>query len=90
MNISDIMTIGQHALWVTVMIASPVLLAGLAAGLVISIFQAATQINEMTLSFVPKIVVMGVVMLLAGSWMLNTLMDFTVRLVHSIPGLISG
>jgi len=90
MTISDIMTVGQHALWVTMLIAAPVLLAGLAAGLLISILQAATQINEMTLSFVPKIVVMGGVLLFAGSWMLNTLMDFTVRLVHSIPGLIGG
>ena len=54
------------------------------------ILQAATQVNELTLSFVPKVLVMALVLLLAGSWMLNTLMDFTVRLVHSIPGLIGG
>jgi flagellar biosynthetic protein FliQ len=90
MNISDIMAVGQHALWVMILIAAPLLLSGLVAGLLISILQAATQVNELTLSFVPKILVMALVLLLAGSWMLNTLMDFTVRLVHSIPGLIGG
>lgn len=90
MNISDIMTVGQHALWVTILLAAPLLLSGLVVGLLISILQAATQVNELTLSFVPKVLVMALVLLLAGSWMLNTLMDFTVRLVHSIPGLIGG
>lgn len=90
MNISDIMAVGQHALWVMILIAAPLLLSGLVVGLLISILQAATQVNELTLSFVPKLLVMSLVLLLAGSWMLNTLMDFTVRLVHSIPGLIGG
>ncbi len=90
MNISDIMAVGQHALWVTILLAAPLLLSGLVVGLLISILQAATQVNELTLSFVPKVLVMALVLLLAGSWMLNTLMDFTVRLVHSIPGLIGG
>lgn len=90
MNISDIMAIGQHALWVMILLAAPLLLSALVAGLLISILQAATQVNELTLSFVPKILVMALVLLLAGSWMLNTLMDFTVRLVRSIPGLIGG
>lgn len=90
MSIGSIMAIGQHALWVTMLVSAPLLLSGLAIGLVISILQAATQINEMTLSFIPKILVMGVVVLVAGGWMLHVLIDFTIRLFHSIPGFISG
>ncbi len=90
MHVSEIMSIGQQALLVTMLVAAPLLVAGLVAGLVISILQAATQINELTLSFIPKIFVMGVVLLLAGSWMLHILMDFTANLVRSIPGVISG
>lgn len=90
MNVTEIMSIAQQALLVTMLVAAPLLLAGLVAGLVVSILQAATQINELTLSFIPKIFIMGVVLLLAGSWMLHILMDFTVNLVRSIPGVIGG
>jgi flagellar biosynthetic protein FliQ len=70
------------------MLAAPMLLSALATGLIVAIFQAATQINEMTLGFVPKIVVMFITMIIAGPWMLTTMTDYIRRLYNSIPGLI--
>lgn len=84
------MAIGQHALWVMMLLAAPLLLSGLIVGLIVSILQAATQINEMTLSFIPKILVMGVVVLVAGGWMLHVLVDYTFSLIHSIPEIVNG
>ena len=81
-------TIGQQAIEVTILVSAPLLLAALAVGLLVSIFQAATQINEMTLSFIPKLLVMFITLAVAGPWMLNVLMDYTRRLFASIPGLI--
>lgn len=83
-----VMEIGRQALEATLFLAGPPLLAALAVGLIISIFQAATQINEATLQFVPKLVVMFIVLLLAGPWMLQYLMDYIERLFQSIPQLI--
>ncbi|HUL10694.1 MAG TPA: flagellar biosynthesis protein FliQ [Methylococcaceae bacterium] len=83
-----IVSLGQQAITVTVQLTAPILLATLAVGLVIAMFQAATQINEMTLSFVPKLVVMALIMLLAGPWMLRLLIDYTQNLIRSIPELI--
>jgi flagellar biosynthesis protein FliQ len=83
-----VMTIGRHALEVTVMLAMPLLLVVLAVGLLVGIFQAATQINEMTLSFIPKLVAMAATLLIAGPWMLNQLVSYTRELIESIPGLI--
>lgn len=88
MTPESVVTIGQQALEVTILVSAPLLLAALAVGLLVSIFQAATQINEMTLSFIPKLLVMFVVLVVAGPWMLNMLMDYTRRLFSSIPGLI--
>ena len=68
--------------------AGPLLLASLLTGLLVSIFQAATQINEMTLTFIPKLIVMFVVLVLLGPWTLELMVDFMVRLFNSIPGLI--
>ncbi len=82
------MDIGQKALEVTVLLAAPPLLAALVVGLVISMFQAATQINEMTLAFVPKLVVLVAVMIFAGPWMLAVITDYTQQLFEAIPGLI--
>ena len=82
------MTIGQQALEITLLVSAPLLLSALAVGLLVSIFQAATQINEMTLSFIPKLLVMFFVLVVAGPWMLNLLMDYTRRLFTSIPGLV--
>ncbi|MEO8039828.1 MAG: flagellar biosynthesis protein FliQ [Betaproteobacteria bacterium] len=77
----------QQALEVLVLIAAPPLLTALFVGLLISVFQAATQINEMTLSFIPKLLSMFAVLVLAGPWMLSTLIDFTRRLFAAIPTL---
>lgn len=83
-----IVTLGKHALEVTLVMMSLLLLPALAVGLLVSILQAATQINEMTLSFIPKLLAMFAVMILAGPWMLATMVDFTRRLFSSIPQLI--
>jgi flagellar biosynthetic protein FliQ len=83
-----VMEIGRQAIEVTLLIAAPMLIVALVVGLIISIFQAATQINESTLQFVPKLVAMFIVLLLAGPWMLQYLMDYIQRLFGSIPQLI--
>lgn len=85
MSPESVMTIGQQALEITFMVSAPLLLAALATGLVVSIFQAATQINEMTLSFIPKLLVMFAVMILAGPWMLGVMLDYMQRLYAGIP-----
>lgn len=69
-------------------ISFPILMGGLLAGLIISIFQATTQINEMTLSFVPKIIVVAVIIVLLMPWMTNTMVDFTLRLFDKIPHFV--
>jgi flagellar biosynthetic protein FliQ len=84
----SVMTIGQQAIEITLLVSAPLLLSALAVGLLVSIFQAATQINEMTLSFIPKLLVMFFVLVVGGPWMLNLLMDYTRRLFTSIPGLV--
>jgi len=78
----------QQALEVTLLISAPLLLAALLTGLVVSVFQAATQINEMTLSFIPKLLAIFATLVLAGPWMLNVMVDFMRRLFSAIPGLI--
>ncbi|WP_027456382.1 flagellar biosynthesis protein FliQ [Dechloromonas agitata] len=83
-----VMEIGHQAIEVTLLIAAPMLVTALVVGLIISIFQAATQLNESTLQFVPKLVAMFVVLLLAGPWMLQYLIDYIQRLFGSIPQLI--
>ena len=83
-----VMSIGQQALEVMVLLAAPMLLAALAVGLAIGMLQAATQINEMTLSFIPKLIALVVVLWLAGPWMLEVVMTYTRRLIGSIPLLI--
>ncbi|MBK7900816.1 MAG: flagellar biosynthesis protein FliQ [Azonexus sp.] len=83
-----VMEIGRQAIEVTLVVAAPLLLAGLVVGLIISIFQAATQLNEATLQFVPKLVVMLLTLLLLGPWMLQYLIDYIQRLFSSIPQLI--
>jgi flagellar biosynthesis protein FliQ len=88
MTPETVMTIGRHALELTVLLAAPLLLVVLAVGLLVGIFQAATQINEMTLSFIPKLIAMAVTLLICGSWMLSELVSYTRDLIQSIPGLI--
>ncbi len=88
MSPDSVMTLGQQALKLTLMLSAPLLLTALAVGLMVGLFQAATQIQEMTLSFIPKLLAMGVAFLLAGPWMLRILMDFTRQLILDMPGLI--
>ncbi|MBK7646619.1 MAG: flagellar biosynthesis protein FliQ [Betaproteobacteria bacterium] len=83
-----VMEIGRQAIEVTLLISAPMLLTALIVGLIVSIFQAATQLNESTLQFVPKLVAMFVVLLLAGPWILQYLIDYIQRLFGSIPQLI--
>ena len=89
MTPDTIMTIGSRALEMTLALAAPLLLAALITGVVIGAFQAATQINEMTLSFIPKLVAISVTLAIAGPWMLKTLVGYTRELILSIPGLIN-
>ncbi len=88
MTPETVMTIGRHALEITVLLAAPLLLVALGIGLLVGIFQAATQINEMTLSFIPKLIGMAAALLIAGPWMLSQLVGYTRQLILSIPGLI--
>ncbi|MFZ2973804.1 MAG: flagellar biosynthesis protein FliQ [Ferribacterium limneticum] len=83
-----VMEIGRQAIEVTLVMAAPMLLSALVVGLIVSIFQAATQLNEATLQFVPKLIVMFMVLILVGPWMLEYMMDYIQRLFESIPQLI--
>jgi flagellar biosynthetic protein FliQ len=80
-----VMDIGRQAVEMTLLLSAPMLLAALVIGLIVSIFQAATQINEQTLSFIPKLVGMFLILLLAGPWMLQMMVDYMRRLFESIP-----
>jgi flagellar biosynthetic protein FliQ len=84
-----VIALGQQALQVTALLSAPLLISVLAIGLLVGMFQAATQINEMTLSFIPKLIVLAVVLALAGSWMLSIIVDFMRQIFESIPALIS-
>ena len=88
MTPESVMTMGRTAMEVTLMISAPLLLVALIIGLIISIFQAATQINEATLSFIPKLVGIFIALVLAGPWMLSTMLDYMRQVFTSIPGLI--
>ena len=88
MTPETVMTIGQRALEITILLSAPLLLAALIIGLLVGVFQAATQINEMTLSFIPKLIGMAGTLVVAGSWMLKLIVSYTRELFESIPGLI--
>ena len=88
MTPESVMTIGQQAMELTLMVSAPMLLTGLIIGLIVSIFQAATQINEMTLSFIPKLVGMFGVLIISGPWMIGILLDYMTRLFSSIPYMV--
>ncbi len=89
MSPGSIISISEHAIWTSLWLSLPLLGVALIVGVLISIFQAATQINEMTLSFVPKILAMALVAIVAGPWMLQLMMSFTTHLFEQIPQLIS-
>ena len=83
-----VLTVARESLTVTILVAAPLLLAALVTGVLVGVLQAATQINEMTLTFIPKLLAMFVVLVVAGPWMINTLMDYTIRLFTSIPNAV--
>lgn len=89
MTPESVMTMGRHAMEVTLMIAAPMLLVALIIGLVVSIFQAATSINEQTLSFIPKLIGIFVALVLAGPWMLTIMTDYMRSIFTGIPGMVS-
>jgi len=89
MTPETVITIGQQALWVTMMLAAPLLGSALAIGLLVGMIQAATQINEMTLSFIPKLLVLVIALIVAGPWMLTVIVNYTEQMMEQIPSLIS-
>lgn len=87
MDSAAVVDLARQALWMTMLISGPLLVVGLLVGLVIGIFQAATSINEQTLSFIPKIVLMGLTLAITGGWMINTMVDYTKGIFIRIPSL---
>ncbi len=88
MTPETVIDVGRDALWVIALLSAPLLLSALAVGLFVGMIQAATQIQEMTLTFIPKLIVLALALLVSGSWMINVLTDFSTTLIQSIPDLI--
>ena len=88
MTQDTVMTLAAQAMWMTILLSAPLLLSALLVGLLVGMFQAATQINEMTLSFIPKLGILVVALLIFGPWMLGSLVAFTQQLITSIPEMI--
>lgn len=88
MSPEDVLTIFQHALQVLLLLIVVILIPALVVGLMVSMFQAATQINEMTLSFIPKLIITVFTLMLAGPWMLRLIMEYTQQLIRDIPYLV--
>ncbi|MDM4764488.1 flagellar biosynthesis protein FliQ [Pelomonas sp. SE-A7] len=88
MDAQQVFTFGQQGLYILMLVAAPVLLAVLAVGVLVSVFQAATQINEATLSFVPKVVAAVLTLAVAGPWMMTTLVEYIQRTLQSIPSVV--
>jgi flagellar biosynthetic protein FliQ len=84
----SVVTIGQQALTVMLLLAAPLLITSLVVGLIVSVLQAATQINEMTLTFIPKLIGTLLALVIAGPWMLTFFVDYVRRLFESIPGAV--
>jgi len=89
MDTATVIDLSRHALWTVALVSAPLLLVALAVGLIIGIIQAATSINEMTLSFIPKLIAEALALLLFGGWMLTTLVDFTRSIFERIPTLFN-
>ena len=87
MDTAMVVDLARQALWITMLISAPMLLVALGVGLIIGIFQAATSINEQTLSFIPKLLALGLTAAVFGGWMINSLVDYTKVLFGRIPGL---
>ena len=88
MNSQMVLTMGQEALLMMLMVSAPVLGAALVVGLLVSLFQAVTQINEATLAFVPKLIAVIAVLAIAGPWMLTMLVEYIRRIMEAIPGAV--
>ena len=88
MTPETVMTMGRTAMEVTLMVSAPLLLVALIIGLIVSIFQAATQINEATLSFIPKLIGVFVALVIAGPWMLSVMLDYMRQVFTGIPGMV--
>jgi flagellar biosynthesis protein FliQ len=88
MTPESVMTLGRHAIEVTLLIAAPMLLTALVIGLIVSIFQAATQINEATLTFIPKLVGVFLALIIAGPWMLEVMIDYMRLMFSGIPAMV--
>lgn len=89
MDAAQVIDLGREALWIAVLVASPLLGVALAVGLIVGIFQAATSIQEMTLSFIPKLGIMVVALLVFGSWQISVMVDFFQRIYERIPALFT-
>jgi len=89
MDTATVIDLSRHALWTVALVSAPLLLVALAVGLIIGIIQAATSINEMTLSFIPKLIAEALALLIFGAWMLTTLVDFTRSIFERIPTLFN-
>jgi len=89
MNPEAVMTLSYQAMKIALTIAAPALLVVLIVGLVVSIFQAATQINEMTLSFIPKLLALCGILVLTGPWLMGTMVDYLREMIQSIPTLVN-
>ena len=87
MDTAMVVDLARQALWMTMLISAPMLVVALVVGLIIGIFQAATSINEQTLSFIPKLLALGLTAAVFGGWMINSLVDYTKVLFGRIPGL---
>ena len=90
MTQAQVVTIVTHAIVLVAKVAGPVLIAALAVGLVVSVFQSLTQVNDYTLTFLPKLVVIALIVAVAGHWMLGDIVGFTRQLYESIPSLVTG
>ena len=87
MDTAMVVDLGRQALWMTILISAPMLAVALLVGVIIGVFQAATSINEQTLSFIPKLLALGLTAAVFGGWMISTLVDYTKALYGRIPGL---
>jgi flagellar biosynthetic protein FliQ len=90
MTPETVVTIGRQGLELMLIVSAPLLLVSLVVGIAVSFFQAVTQINEQTLSFLPKLVGVGITAIIAGPWMMTTLVDYIQRTITSIPALVGG
>ena len=89
MDAQQVLAAGQQGMWVLLLVSAPILLTVLAVGLVVSVFQAATQINDPSLSFIPKIIAVLATFAIAGPWMLTMMTDYMRRVLTGLPGIIS-